>query len=276
MNVSDKSPPRHESQRRELLPTTRQIQNLNILSLEKRTIPLWHLARHAHYRKNAHLLQLYTNPKQMDELNRKHLLCDLLACFLGSQSKHGPVPSWTIPQAANICKAWPDWKYVQDVYTGSYEKTSFTFYQRWRPNTRYTDEKNPFKVFLKSFLFKDKSIQDFITGLYSFRSVQDFLEDLRWHQQTIVEVGKELFPDDAALHATLATHDDDKWDAWMIAAYVWKWIHGEDEIVYDEKFLGICSGCLVARIVEDGKEVLKTLSKDEKKGYLFALQKNNK
>ncbi|GBM82390.1 hypothetical protein AVEN_84819-1 [Araneus ventricosus] len=101
--------------------------------------------------------------------------------------------------------------------------------ERWPKNGRFSHEKIKFIAFLKNVLHEKINKEEFITGLYSFECVRYYFDELQRHEYAIVHVGQKLFPEDEELMTSLATHDDDKWDALMIAAYILKWI-------FDEKF----------------------------------------
>lgn len=240
-----------------------QIENLNILSPKVTEINLWNLALREHYKRNSHHPEHFSDPSEMDDLSKKHMLCDLLASQLGGQWKFKLRQEWTIPRAANVCKNWTNWKYVEHIYTGSYDETLMIIFPRWPKNGRFNYEKLIFIAFLKSILHGKITMDQFITGLYGLACVRYYLEDLQYHKSAIVYVGQILFPEDKELKETLATHDDDKLDALMIASYVLKWIFEEEVVEMNETFDGIQFDSFNYFMIEMGKQSIKKFTKDE-------------
>ncbi|GBN88177.1 hypothetical protein AVEN_167043-1 [Araneus ventricosus] len=244
-------------------PYLRKIESLNIISTKEDKIYIWNIALREHYKSNPHHPEYYSDPSKMDNLNKKHMLCDLLASHLGSQWKQDSQKEWTIPRAANVCKNWSNWEMVQDFYAGSFDETEILSIDRWSKKRFFSYEKIKFIAFLKNILHEKLKMEEFITGLYAFKCVRYYMDDLQWHQYAIVKVGQELFPEDEELMAVLTTHDNDKWDALMIAAYVLKWVFDEEVIELDENFDILCFDSFIYFKIEEGKEEMKNMVNSE-------------
>ncbi|GBN88172.1 hypothetical protein AVEN_167038-1 [Araneus ventricosus] len=197
----------------------------------------------------------------MSELDKKHMLCDLLGSYLGSQWKWDFESKWDIPKAANICKNWPNWKYVEELYTDSYDETKLLQRSRW-PKSEFNYERYQFIKWVKCLLIGKIDFEEFTTGLYAFDCVVFYLTDLQWHQYAVRYVGKKLFPNDKELASILENHDNDKWDGYIIAAYVLKWIYDIEIIELDQKLKNMCMDEFIYDTIEDAKRKSKQVKTD--------------
>ncbi|GBN65594.1 hypothetical protein AVEN_112030-1 [Araneus ventricosus] len=240
-------------------PYFSKIQNNSVLG-EKRAVNIWNDALQEHYKRNPHHPEYFSTPSEMNHFNKKHMLCDLLGSLLGSQWKWNAKSAWDIPSAANVCKTWPKWKYVEQYYTLNYNEEELPADPRW-PKGQFDDEKHSFVKWLKCSMSGKITSDEFVAGLYAFECVEHYMIDLQWHQYAVSFVGSKLFPDDDALKTMLEHHDSDKWDGDMIAAYVLKWLFHVEVIEMERNFKNICLDEFIYDTVQKGKEKYKNLKK---------------
>ncbi|GFT61753.1 uncharacterized protein TNCV_2563821 [Trichonephila clavipes] len=212
---------------------------------------VWKFALESHYKLNSHHPEHFS---PMDELSKKELLCDLLGSQLGNQWKSGLRQKWKIEHAANVCKHWSNWEIVKNLYKGHFENQNVSS-ERW-PLNLFSEEKCCFIVWLRCLLHKKISFETFVTGLYSFKCVKYYIEDLQWHQYAIYYVWNQLFNDDKELKKKINIHDQDKWDAFMIAAYVLKFIFNTETVTIDEHFKSLSMDGLINEIADRGLKAL--------------------
>ncbi|GBN65642.1 hypothetical protein AVEN_266867-1 [Araneus ventricosus] len=64
----------------------------------------------------------------------------------------------------------------------------------------------------------------FIEGLYGFDSIHYYVQDLMWHQSSVIQMARKLFPANRELTQQCEVQDFDKWDAFMVTAHTLKFI----------------------------------------------------
>lgn len=192
---------------------------------------VWETVLQNRYKNNAHYPEHYSKPSHMTILNKQQILCDMLASVLGSQWKQNG--TCTIENAAYICRGLDHWNLVKDLYTGSFKQ--FKCLPRWKKN-EFDDEKHHFIIWFKCLLHEKISFDEFMTGLYSFKCIKSYVLDLQWYQYALFWVYNHLFSNNTELRLAIEKHDADKWDAFIMATYVLKFIFNIEEITISKEF----------------------------------------
>lgn len=207
---------------RDLGILTRVVAPLLMQHEPDQVFPTWQVALDQHRRNNRHHPEFFEWLGSMTVLDKQEMLCDLLSCFLTGQWKRGNL-DWKIDEAANICRRWQNWEIVNSLYKGEYTVTNKETKLRW-PLNKFDHEKEWLILWVQALLTRRVSMDTFIEGLYGFDSIHYYVQDLMWHQSSVIEMAKKLFPDNRELTQRCEVHDFDKWDAFMVTAYTLKFI----------------------------------------------------
>jgi hypothetical protein len=191
---------------------------------------LWDWCLSRHYQLNDHHPEHFKDPAaDMPLVARAELTCDLLACVWGPAAKQGR--DFDVAKCRGVIEN-QNWRHWKSAITEGLEPANRDYglplFPRWQhfDPTEADELRSLYSSHSNGSITADETIERMLT----LSSVRYYLEDLRNHQQSILDVWcvlKNRHCDSIFksrdLECRIKRHDDDKWNYLMVLGYTLRW-----------------------------------------------------